>query len=70
MKSKTILKLTVMIKKVIGGVWFAACMLALALICAPCLLIFSTGLDGEMTWLNWFGIGWLLMLIIVFKKIG
>ena len=44
--------------------------LTLIVICLPCLLIFSTGQDGEMTWMNWLGMGWLAVLIVVFKKVN
>ena len=44
--------------------------LTLIVICLPCLLIFSTGQDGEMTWMNWLGMGLLAVLIVVFKKVN
>ena len=64
------LKLIKSMKKVLSIGMMLAIALTLIVICLPCLLIFSTGVDGEMTFLNWFGLGWLAMLVIVGKKVG
>lgn len=57
-------------RKILSVGLMAVMALALIALCLPSLFIFSVGEDGEMTWLNWFGIGWLLMLIVVFKKMS
>jgi len=63
------LKLIRSMKKVLSIGMMVALALTLIAICLPCFLIFSTGADGEMTFWNWFGLGWLAMLVIVGKKV-
>ena len=63
------LKLIKGMKKVLSIGMMVVIALTLIAICLPCLLIFSTGIDGEMTFWNWFGLGWLAMLVIVGKKV-
>lgn len=46
--AKRIIELTSMALLYVGCVAFAA----------PCLLMFSSGEDGEITWLNFVGIAW------------
>ena len=67
MKIQTYKKLIGMAKKIYGVVWTAVCLLALAVMVAPCLLIFSVGKDGEMTWMNLVGLVWMLGLFVAFK---
>lgn len=63
------LKLIRSMKMVLSIGMMVVIALTLIAICLPCLLIFSTGVDGEMTFWNWFGLGWLAMLVIVGKKV-
>ena len=67
MKRKTYYKLAFMVSKVIGGLWMAACLLALGIMVAPCFLIFSVGKDGELTVWNLVGLAWMWVLFCVFK---
>lgn len=67
MKRKTYYKLASMVSKVIGGLWMAACFLALGIMVAPCLLVFSVGKDGELTVWNLVGLTWMVVLFCVFK---
>ena len=57
-----------MAKKIYG--WMLMCILGLALValCAPCLLVFSEGHDGELTILNFVGWAWCVILYGIFKK--
>lgn len=63
------LKLIKGMKKLVSISMMVVIALTLIAICLPCLLIFSTGTDGEMTVWNWVGIGWLAMLVVVGKKV-
>lgn len=56
-----------MTKKILGGLWTAACLLALAIMVAPCILIFSVGKDGELTVWNLVGLAWAIGLFLLFK---
>lgn len=67
MKRKTYYKLASMVSKVIGGLWMAACLLALGIMVAPCLLVFSVGKDGELTVWNLVGLVWCVGVAFVFK---
>lgn len=66
----TKLKFIRIMKKILSIGLMVVYALTLIVICLPCLLIFSTGQDGEMTWMNWLGIGWLAVLIVVFKRVN
>lgn len=73
MKTKTKYKLfkiltTMMAKIMYVGFW-AVMVLALMVLCAPCLLIFSVGEDGEMTVWNFVGLAWLGLLIVAGKMV-
>ena len=67
MNRKTYLKMITMVKKIYAGLMTAACLLALAILCTPCLLIFSVGVDGELTVWNLVGVLWMVVLFGVFK---
>lgn len=73
MKMRTKLKILKIMRNFIGKMAYVGFCVAMTvfvvLICSPCLLIFSTGTDGEMTWLNWVGIVWLMILVVVGKKV-
>lgn len=56
-----------MVKKIYAGLMIAACLLALAILCAPCFLIFSTGNNGELTIWNFIGLAWLFGIFMLFK---
>ena len=56
-----------MVKKIYAGLMTTACLLALAILCAPCFLIFSVGKDGELTVWNLVGMLWMVVLFGVFK---
>lgn len=60
-------KMIAMVKKVYGYVLTAILIAALALLCAPCLLIFTTGVDGELTIWNIVGLVWMAGLVLFFK---
>jgi hypothetical protein len=60
-------KMITMVKKVYGYVLTAILIAALGLLCAPCLLIFTTGTDGELTIWNIVGLVWMAGLVIFFK---
>ena len=66
-KYKTYKILVSMVQKIKGVCWTVACLLALAIMVSPCLLIFTVGKDGEMTWMNLFGLVWLVGVFVVFK---
>lgn len=42
--------------------------LALVALCAPCVLVFSVGHDGELTIWNFVGLAWCVILYGIFKK--
>lgn len=67
MKYKTYKILISMVHKIKGVCWTLVCLLALAILVAPCLLIFTVGKDGEMTWMNFAGLIWMSVLFFVFK---
>ena len=67
MKPKTFYRLTIMVKKIMSGLWLTACLLALFAMVAPCFLIFSTGKDGELTVWNLVGLVWCVGVAFVFK---
>ena len=67
MKKTTFYKLMIMAKKIMSGLWLTACMLALMVLVAPCLLVFSVGKDGELTVWNLVGLAWMVVLFGVFK---
>lgn len=67
MKPKTFYKLTIMAKKLVSGLWIAACLLALMVLVAPCFLTFSVGKDGELTVWNLVGLVWCVGVAFVFK---
>ena len=67
MKKTTYKTLFSMVQKIKGVCWTVACLLALAIMVAPCLLIFTVGKDGEMTWMNLVGVAWIGVLFWVFK---
>jgi hypothetical protein len=69
-KDKLIKIIGTMVRKVLWHCMMAAMLLGAMLLCAPCILIFSTGNDGELTIWNLVGIGWLLMLIVVARIIS
>lgn len=56
-----------MVQKIKGVCWTVACLLTLAVMVAPCLLIFSVGKDGELTVWNFVGLVWMLGLFVPFK---
>lgn len=56
-----------MVKKIYAGLMTAACLLALAILCAPCFLIFSMGKDGELTVWNMIGFVWCVGVSFIFK---
>lgn len=56
-----------MVKKIYAGLMTAACLLALGIMVAPCLLVFSVGKDGELTVWNFVGMLWCLLVEGLFK---
>lgn len=68
MKIKTYKKLVNMAKKIYGWMLMGILGLALVALCAPCLLVFSEGDDGELTILNFVGLAWFVILYGIFKK--
>lgn len=67
MKIQTYKKLLSMAQKIKGMCWTAICLLALGIMVAPCLLVFSVGKDGELTVWNLVGLAWMVVLFGVFK---
>lgn len=67
MKPKTFYKLTIMVKKIMSGLWLTLCLLALMVLVAPCFLTFSVGKDGELTVWNLVGLVWCLLVVGLFK---
>lgn len=70
MKYKLTKTFLIMAQKIIHCGMLAVMWLALLLLFAPCLLIFSVGDDGEITVWNFVGLLWAMMIWRVFKKIG
>ena len=68
MKKNNYKKLIGMGKKILGGLWMAACMLALVVLVAPCLLILSVGNDGELTVWNFVGLAWAFGIFLLFRR--
>lgn len=60
-------KMIAMVKKIYGYLLSAILIAVLALFCAPCLLIFTTGPDGELTIWNIVGLVWMAGLVFFFK---
>jgi len=69
MNIKTYKKLITMAKKIYGWMLMGILALALLALCAPCLLVFSVGHDGELTIWNFVGLAWCLILFCILKKI-
>lgn len=67
MKIQTYKKLLSMAQKIKGMCWTAICLLALGIMVAPCLLVFSVGKDGELTVWNLVGLAWYVGVAFVFK---
>jgi hypothetical protein len=67
-KDKLIKIIGTMVRKVLWHCMMAAMLLGAMLLCAPCILIFSTGNDGELTIWNAAGLLWCCILYMVFKK--
>ena len=57
-----------MAKKIYGWMLMASLWLALLALCAPCVLLFSVGHDGELTVWNFVGLAWCLFIYGIFKK--
>jgi hypothetical protein len=68
MKIKTYKKLVTMAKKIYGVIMTVICLIVLAIMVVPAfLLTLSTGTDGELTWMNFAGLAWLIALAIFWK---
>ena len=68
MNIKTYKKLITMAKKIYGWMLMGILALALVALCAPCVLVFSVGHDGELTIWNLVGLAWCLILYSIFRK--
>lgn len=69
-KYKLTKTLMIMAQKIIHCGMLAVMWLALLLLFAPCLLIFSVGDDGEITVWNFIGVLWMAIIWRVFKKMS
>lgn len=68
MKKTTFYKLMIMAKKIYGVIMTVICFIVLAIMIVPAfLLTLSTGTDGELTWMNFSGLAWLIGLAIFWK---
>lgn len=57
-----------MAKKVYGWMLMGICWISLMVLCAPALLVFSVGKDGELTIWNAVGLLWCGGLYLLFNK--
>ena len=55
-------------KKINGWILKAVCLIVLGILVVPAfLMLFSQGRDGELTWMNFVGLLWLVGLYVGYK---
>lgn len=70
MRKRTIIKFISMAKRVISVLQLVLLGVVLVAMCAPCLLMFSEGRDGELTVWNVVGLAWAAALAWAVGRAG
>ena len=63
MKSRTLLKITKMVKKIFGWLWIVGCILAVGVMLLPVALIMHTDKEGNLDGWSLIGLAWLAGIV-------